>query len=133
MEITIDKSKSILIDRYIDTYVVCGGANYNPTINITREDYEAFQVAINTMRKYQQIVQIYQKWNEVNDFSYNQAMQMIGEVIENRSSELDKNSQKLEKNFCELIIKEIHGVREEFKAIEKELHNLNRIQEKRKI
>ncbi len=29
--------------------------------------------------------------------------------------------------------KEIHGVREELKAIEKELHNLNRILEKRKI
>lgn len=29
--------------------------------------------------------------------------------------------------------KEIHGVREELKAIKKELHNLNRILEKRKI
>lgn len=38
--------------------------------------------AIDTMRKYQQIVRIYQKWNEVNDFSYNQAMQQIGEVLE---------------------------------------------------
>lgn len=54
----IDKSIRILVDRYIDTYVVCGGANYNPAINITREDYEAFQAAIATMRKYQKIEQI---------------------------------------------------------------------------
>lgn len=42
----------------------------------------AKSVAINTMRKVQKIKQIYQKWNEVNDFSYNQAMQKIGEVLE---------------------------------------------------
>lgn len=38
--------------------------------------------AINTMRKYQKIDEIYQKWNEVDDFSYNQAMRKIGEVLE---------------------------------------------------
>lgn len=38
--------------------------------------------AIDTMRKYQKIQEIYQKWNEVNDFAYNQAMQEIGKVIE---------------------------------------------------
>ena len=32
--------------------------------------------------KYQKIEQIYKKWNDVNDFSYNQAMQKIGVVIE---------------------------------------------------
>lgn len=42
----------------------------------------AKSVAIKTMRKYQKIQEIYQKWNEVNDFTYNQAMQEIGEVIE---------------------------------------------------
>jgi hypothetical protein len=42
----------------------------------------AKSVAIDTMHKYQKIEQIYQKWNEVNDFSYNQAMQKIGEVLE---------------------------------------------------
>lgn len=35
-----------------------------------------------TMCKYQRIAQIYQKWNEVNGFSYNQAMSKIGEVLE---------------------------------------------------
>lgn len=39
--------------------------------------------ALETMRKYQKIAQIYQKWSEVNDFSYNQTMQKIGEVVEN--------------------------------------------------
>ena len=43
---------------------------------------ESIDVAIETMRKYQTIKQIYQKWNDVNDFSYNQAMREIGEVIE---------------------------------------------------
>lgn len=42
----------------------------------------AKSVAIDTMHKYQKIKQIYQKWNDVNDFSYNQAMQKIGEVLE---------------------------------------------------
>lgn len=48
----------------------------------TVKDEDAFFTAIDTMRKYQEIEQIYQKWNEVNDFSYNQAMQKIGEVLE---------------------------------------------------
>lgn len=43
---------------------------------------EALNGAICIIRKYQRMVQIYQKWNEVNDFSYNQAMQKIGEVLE---------------------------------------------------
>lgn len=47
-----------------------------------KEFVEALELSVKTMRKYQQIVQIYQKWNEVNDFSYNQAMQKIGEVLE---------------------------------------------------
>ena len=42
---------------------------------------EALDIAISTMRKYQKIKHIYQKWNEVNDFSYNQAMLQIGEVL----------------------------------------------------
>lgn len=43
---------------------------------------DSLAYAIETMRKYQKIEQIYQKWNKVNDFTYNQAMQEIGEVIE---------------------------------------------------
>lgn len=38
--------------------------------------------AIDTMRKYQKIQEIYQKWNEVNDFEYNQAMLQIGKLLE---------------------------------------------------
>lgn len=41
----------------------------------------AKRVAIDTMRKYQKIQEIYQKWNDVNDFAYNQAMSEIGKVI----------------------------------------------------
>lgn len=43
---------------------------------------EAKRIAIDIMRKFQKIEEIYQKWNEVNDFSYNQAMREIGEVVE---------------------------------------------------
>lgn len=71
MGMSIERSKRILIDRYIDTYVICGGAkansNYTPTINITREDYEAFKVAIGIMRKYQEIQEIATKWQQQND------------------------------------------------------------------
>ena len=45
----------------------------------------SISVALDAMRKYQEIEQIYQQLNEVNDFSYNQAMQKIGEVIEDGS------------------------------------------------
>lgn len=55
MGMTIDESIRILVDRYIDTYVVCGGENNNPAINITRQDYRAFHVAVDTMRKYQKV------------------------------------------------------------------------------
>ena len=46
------------------------------------EHKEFIETSIATMRKYQKIEQIYQKRNEVNDFSYNQAMREIGEAIE---------------------------------------------------
>ena len=46
----------------------------------------ALDEAVIIMRKYQEIEQIYQQWNEVNDYSYNQAMQKIGEVIEDGSN-----------------------------------------------
>ena len=48
----------------------------------TPQAKDARDVATDTMRKYQKIERIYQKWNEVNDFSYNQVMQKIGEVLE---------------------------------------------------
>lgn len=43
---------------------------------------EAFDTLVEVAMKYQKIEQIYQKWNEVNDFTYNLAMQKISEVIE---------------------------------------------------
>jgi len=48
------------------------------TVLITQDSFVEMK---NIMRKYQKIEQIYQKWNEVNDFSYNQAMRKIGEVL----------------------------------------------------
>jgi hypothetical protein len=81
MEMTTDKSKRILVDRYIDTYVVCGGSNYNPTINITREDYEAFKVAINIMRKYQKIQEIL-RWNNAPSPYYKPDGELFREICE---------------------------------------------------
>ena len=57
----------------------------NPSINETVKTYfiiESLESAIDIMRKYQKIQEIYQKWNEVNDFEYNQAMLQIGKVLE---------------------------------------------------
>lgn len=45
-------------------------------------DSKSYHELKKIVRKYQKIQEIYQKWNEVNDFTYNQAMQEIGEVIE---------------------------------------------------
>lgn len=93
MGITIERSKRILIDKYIDTYVVCGGAkansNYTPTINITREDYEAFKVAIGIMRKYQEIQEIVTEWKKQNDpkikfVASNSNMTKIAEVLDGK-------------------------------------------------
>ena len=47
-----------------------------------QKEYDAHDSAVIILRKYQKIQEIYQKWNEVNDFSYNQVMRKIGEVIE---------------------------------------------------
>ena len=81
MGMTIDESNRILVDRYIDTYVVCGGENYNPAINITRQDYEAFQVAIHTMRKYQKIKGIV-RFGNANELGFEYVGEKITEVIE---------------------------------------------------
>lgn len=73
MRITIDEAIS-----HLDTYSSTMGSGRTTQ----KQHEESKKVAIDTMRKYQQKEQIYQKWNEVNDFSYNQAMQQIGEVVE---------------------------------------------------
>lgn len=85
---TIDESNRILVDRYIDTYVVCGGENYNPAIYITRQDCQAFQVAIHTMRKYQKIEEI------LKDIPYggDATVRRIQEVIEDDNSTVDNSS-----------------------------------------
>jgi len=87
---TIDESNRILVDRYIDTYVVCGGENYNPAINITRQDCQAFQVAIHTMRKYQKIEQILKDTPYCGDCD--DAVRRIQEVIEDDNSTVDNSS-----------------------------------------
>ena len=46
------------------------------------EFVEALELSVEIMHKYQEIERVYQNWNAVNDFSYNQAMQNIGEVLE---------------------------------------------------
>ena len=83
MGMTIDKSMEVLAD-YIDTYKICGGNGYNPATNITQEACEAFEMAIDTMRKYQKIKEIVKKWeldSWTDNLSY-ESMIQIREVLE---------------------------------------------------
>lgn len=45
------------------------------------KDYEAIQIAINTMRKYQQIEQIYKEWFTDKGHTSAEAYTRIGEVL----------------------------------------------------
>lgn len=77
MGITIDKSiENLVLLKKLEDSLGNISANTNSVAS------QSLECAVDTMRKYQKIEQIYQKWNEVNDFSYNQAMREIGEVIE---------------------------------------------------
>jgi spore coat polysaccharide biosynthesis protein SpsF (cytidylyltransferase family) len=78
MGMTIDKA----IDRLEDLHFEQDNWEYGELTDDCLLNREALRLAIETMRKYQKIQEIYQKWNEVNDFAYNQAMKEIGEVIE---------------------------------------------------
>lgn len=74
MEMTIDEA----IKRYNDN------AEYERTHGNLQGCLEFRQIA-KWLRKYQRIIQIYQKFNEVN-FSYNQAMRKIINVIESEET-----------------------------------------------
>ena len=82
MGMTINKAIS-----HLETYSSTMGSGQ--TTQAQHE--EAKRVAIDSMRKYQKIIQIYQKWDEVNDFSYNQAMSKIGEIISYTEDEPQKS------------------------------------------
>ena len=43
------------IHRFIETYKICGKDNYNPTTNITKLDYEAFKLAIESLEQMESI------------------------------------------------------------------------------
>ena len=58
-----------------------------PANSLSNQCIEDNIMALDAIAKYQKIVQIYQSWNEVNDISYNKAMQMIGDVIEGRTND----------------------------------------------
>lgn len=60
---------NISIDKYLKE---------TNTVLVTQDTFMRMK---NIIDKYRKIEQIYQKWNEVNDLSYNQVMQKIGEVI----------------------------------------------------
>ena len=39
------------IYRFIETFKICGSDNYNPTTNITKQDYEALKLAIKALEQ----------------------------------------------------------------------------------
>ena len=65
---TIEKA----IDRLEDLHFEQDNWEYGELTEDCLLNREALRQAIDIMRKYQKIQEIYQKWNEVNDFEYNQ-------------------------------------------------------------
>ena len=61
---------------------VCEECNLYGTTGTDHCEHDCVCGALDIINKYQKIEQIYQKWIEVNDFSYNQAMSQISEVLE---------------------------------------------------
>ena len=61
---------------------VCEECNLYGTTGTDHCEHDCVCGALDIINKYQKIEQIYQKWIEVNDFSYTQAMSQISEVLE---------------------------------------------------
>lgn len=84
MEMTIDKIIKDCAEGIKQSELFIKAHQKNMEIGEIKE-YQYYierdKLTIETMRKYQKIEEIYQKWNEVNDFSYNQAMSQIGEIL----------------------------------------------------
>lgn len=80
---TIDESiENLMLLKKLEDSLGNISGNTNSAVS------QSLGCAIETLRKYQKIEQIFGKWNEVNDFSYNQAMSKIGEVIKDEIKRL---------------------------------------------
>lgn len=88
MEMTIEDIKHCL--KVMVDCEVCEECNLYGTTGTDHCEHDCVCGALDIINKYQKIEQIYQKWNEVNDFSYNQAMRKIGEVVEDGTKKCRK-------------------------------------------
>ena len=71
------------IKEPIDTYIVCHGEEDTIAVSIDNVDVEAFDVAIDTMLKYQKIQKIVTHYRDnVRDKVTNENMEKILEVVE---------------------------------------------------
>lgn len=79
------KEEALQVLRAMWRYKECGYSE--------DEIREALDIAIaaveelHNVGKYQEIIQIYNDWNKVNNFTYNLAMQAIGEIIKRTDDE----------------------------------------------
>ena len=50
-KMTAEETAIHVLENRIETYEICGGDNYNPAINLTKEDYEAFKLAVEVLHE----------------------------------------------------------------------------------
>ncbi len=80
MGVSIEDIKHCLLTM-IDCEL-CEECNLYGTTGTDHCEHDCVDGALHIIAKYQEIKEIYKKWNEVNDFSYKNALQKIGEVLE---------------------------------------------------
>jgi len=78
MRMTIDDAIKV-IKEPIDTYIVCHGEEDTVAVSIDNVDVEALDLAIETMRKYQKIEQIYSDY--LDDMDAEKLADKLGEVF----------------------------------------------------
>ena len=78
MGMTIDDAIKV-IKEPIDTYIVCHGEEDTVAVSIDNVDVEALDLAIETMRKYQKIEQIYSDY--LDDMDAEKLADKLGEVF----------------------------------------------------
>lgn len=70
-------------ERKKDEMTIDGAIGYFRTKNLvlTEEEAKANTIALNILRKYKKIEEIYNRWIAANDYSYQNEMQIIGGIL----------------------------------------------------